>query len=194
MAGYHHGNLREAILAGSASVIARDGVETLSLRAVAADIGVSHTAFRRHFGSREGVLHALAVQGFLLLADQLKAAAGGLIEVGLTYVRFALAHPGHFAVMFRADLLDHDDPELVAAREASLAPLHDSARSLGLPDVAAARVASWSVLHGLAMLALDRNLMATFGGGPRPGDEAADIEALTRRALSLFTPHTAQMP
>ncbi|GID97971.1 TetR/AcrR family transcriptional regulator [Amorphoplanes digitatis] len=178
MAGYHHGNLRDAILAGAVSVIACDGVAALSLRALAADIGVSHTAFRRHFGSREGVLNTLAVQGNLMLAEQLSGAAavGGFIDVGVAYVRFALANPGHFAVMFRSDLLDNDDPELISARAESLAPLRDGVRALGAADPTAAEVAAWGVVHGVATLALNGSLQAT------------DVEALARRALSQFNP------
>jgi AcrR family transcriptional regulator len=179
MASYHHGNLREAILAASATVIARDGVAALSLRAIAKDLGVSHTAFRRHFGSREGVLNALAVQGNRLLAEALQTAQreGTFLDVGLAYVRFALAHPGHFTVMFRSDLLDNDDPELVAARAASRAPLVEGVAALGLDDTEAGEVTGWAVVHGIATLALTGNL---------PGDPLG----LARRALAQTYPHT----
>ena len=181
MAGYHHGNLREAILTAAAAVIAGDGISALSLRAVAADLGVSHTAFRRHFGSREGVLNALAVQGNLLLAADLRTAAtsGDFLEVGLAYVRFALANPGLFAVMFRADLLDNDDPELISARAESLAPLRSGVRDSGATDAIAAEVASWGIVHGVATLALNGTLAGAY---------ADDPEALARRALSLLDP------
>src|SRR5687767_9254921 len=151
MAAYHHGNLRDAILAGAADVIARDGVGALSLRALAVDIGVSHTAFRRHFGSREGVLNALAVRGNEVLAERLRAAAGTgeFAEVGVAYVRFALAEPGLFAVMFRSDLLDNDDPELISARAEALAPLRAGVRASGAADPTAAEVAHWGVVHGV---------------------------------------------
>ena len=140
MAGYHHGNLREVILAAAATVIARDGVDALSLRAIAKDLGVSHTAFRRHFGSREGVLNALAVQGHRLLGETLRTVQRD--GIGLAYVRFALAYPGHFAVMF----LRSDDPDLIAARDAGRALLE------------AGGVTGWATVHGIATLALTRNL------------------------------------
>jgi AcrR family transcriptional regulator len=179
--GYHHGNLREAILDGAAEVIAREGVGALSLRALASGIGVSHTAFRRHFGGREGVLNALAVRGNLRLAAALRAAGtGGLAEVGVAYVRFGLAEPGLFAVMFRTDLLDNDEPELISARAEALAPLHDGVRALGAPDPTAAEVAFWGVVHGITALALTGTLTGALG--------EADVEALTRRALSLLQP------
>jgi AcrR family transcriptional regulator len=179
MASYHHGNLRTAILTASAAAIARDGVDGLSLRAIATGLGVSHTAFRRHFGDREGVLNALAVQGYRLLAERLVAAAatGTFVDVGVAYVRFALDHPGHFTVMFRSDLLDNTDPELGAARAAAFAPLSAGVAAKRLADPEAGEVAGWGVVHGIATLRLTRNL--------RP---AADIDDLTRRALTLMYP------
>ncbi|MFI7599246.1 TetR/AcrR family transcriptional regulator [Actinoplanes sp. NPDC049681] len=184
MAAYHHGNLRDAILSAAASAIARDGVGALSLRAIAAEIGVSHTAFRRHFGSREGVLNALAVQGNRWLADELSAAAsiGDVLDVGVAYVRFALEHPGHFTVMFRTDLLDNGDPELIAARAAAIAPLRDGVRAQGSADPAAAEVAAWGLVHGVAALALGGALQP--GGGPASD---ADAQGLARRALALLS-------
>jgi AcrR family transcriptional regulator len=185
MVGYHHGNLRDAILAGAAAVIARDGIGALSLRALAADIGVSHTAFRRHFGSREGVLNALAVRGNLLLAERLRTAAatGKFVDVGVAYVRFALAEPGLFAVMFRSDLLDDDDPELICARIEALAPLRAGVHALGAADPTAAEVASWGVVHGVATLALTGTLL-----GALSDEHDGNIEELARRALSLLHP------
>lgn len=177
MAAYHHGNLRAAILTAAAAVIASDGVGALSLRGIAKDLGVSHTAFRRHFGSREGVLNALAVQGNHLLAEALRGAApdGSFLEAGLAYVRFALTHPGHFTVMFRSDLLDNDDPDLVAARAAAFAPLTEGVAQLGLDDPEAGEVTGWAVVHGIATLALTGNLHG-------------DPLVLARRALAQTYP------
>jgi AcrR family transcriptional regulator len=182
MASYHHGNLRAAILAAAASVIARDGVGALSLRSIATDLGVSHTAFRRHFGDREGVLNALAVQGNRRLAEELGAAAtgGDFLEVGVAYVRFALANPAHFTVMYRSDLLDNEDPELVEARAAAYAPLQNGVRALPVTDFEAAELTGWGLVHGIATLALTGNLPGT------------DVVALARRALALAYPENPE--
>jgi AcrR family transcriptional regulator len=197
MAGYHHGNLRDAILTASASAIARDGIGGLSLRAIATDLGVSHTAFRRHFGGREGVLNALAVQGNRWLADQLRAAGKGVFgDVGVAYVRFALTHPGHFAVMFRPDLLDNDDPELTAARADALAPLREGVQALGAADSTAAEVARWGMVHGIAMLALTGSLTDALAGplgAPAAARTQAEIEELARAALTLLDPATPSL-
>jgi AcrR family transcriptional regulator len=181
MAKYHHGNLRDEILAAAATAIAAEGVGGFSLRAIATGIGVSHTAFRRHFGSREGVLNALAVQGNDLLAEALRAAAadGEFIDIGVAYVHFALTHPGHFTVMFRSDLLDNADPELVAARARSFAPLVMGVSALGLDDPEAGEVTGWAVVHGIATLALTGNL---------PGN----AEEMARRALAQTYPRPVQ--
>jgi AcrR family transcriptional regulator len=184
MVSYHHGNLRDAILVAAASVIARDGVGALSLRAVATDLGVSHTAFRRHFGDRAGVLNALAVQGHRWLAEELRA--GEFIDVGVAYVRFALTHPGHFTVMFRPDLLDNDDPELAAARAEAFAPVSAGVSALDPPDPAAARIAAWGLAHGIATLALTGNLAGALDASL--GDAGPDFEALVRRSLALLYP------
>jgi AcrR family transcriptional regulator len=176
VASYHRGHLRDDILAAAADVIARDGIDAFSLRAIAKDLGVSHTAFRRHFGSREGVLHALAVRGHHLLAEALTAAAahGGFLDVGVAYVRFALDRPGHFTVMFRSDLLDNADPELVAARAAAFAPLVAGVAGMRLDDPEAGEVTGWAVVHGIATLALTGNLHVD-----------GDVEPLARRAIAL---------
>jgi AcrR family transcriptional regulator len=60
---YHHGDLRRAVLDRAVQVIASEGTDALSLRALAADLGVSHTAPRHHFASRQGLLTAVAVEG-----------------------------------------------------------------------------------------------------------------------------------
>lgn len=113
---YHHGSLREDLLAAAARVVAERGPSGLSLRELARDLGVTHTAPRHHFGDKRGVLTALAAQGHRLLAGRLVAAGDDFLESGVAYVRFALDHPGHFAVMFRPDLVDEGSDELRQAR------------------------------------------------------------------------------
>lgn len=116
MMAYHHGSLREDLLAAAARVVSERGPSGLSLRELARELGVTHTAPRHHFGDKRGVLTALAAQGHRLLAGRLMAAGDDFLESGVTYVRFALDHPGHFAVMFRPDLVDEGSEELRQAR------------------------------------------------------------------------------
>jgi len=187
---YHHGNLRQAVLERAAAVIAADGPYAFSLRSLATDLEVSHTAPRHHFGSREGVLNALAAQGFGWLADQLELSrkrGGGFLELGVSYVEFAVAHPGHFQVMFAPALLDETDPELSKARSRAFGELTGGVERLGLADpdddAAAAVIAGWSLVHGLATLALTGNLQSS---GVRDLLVDQDLTALTRRTASML--------
>ncbi|WP_150236863.1 TetR/AcrR family transcriptional regulator [Nocardiopsis quinghaiensis] len=194
--GYHHGNLRSAVLEKAAEAIGREGPHAFSLRSLAVELGVSHTAPRHHFGSREGVLNALATEGFHELADRLRAnreAGGDFLDAGVEYVRFATDRPAHFDVMFTPSLLGTDDGELNAARTAAFDELRTGVDSLteqgrGAEDAAAALVAGWSIVHGVATLALTGNL---DGSGLRSLFQDTDLLTITRRSAGLlFGPRT----
>ena len=188
---YHHGNLRRALLDAALDTIATDGVAALNLRALARRCGVSHAAPTHHFGDRQGLLTAIATEGYDGLAAATAATwveTGSFLEVGVAYVRYAVAHPAHFAVMFRPDLVDDTDPELLRASAASAAMLYGPVESVatvdgGDGDDAARRIAgtaAWALVHGIATLWLQGSLR----GGP-----IDDPEALTRAAAAhLFDP------
>src|ERR1700722_17630556 len=74
---YHHGNLRTALLAAAEQTVRERGVQDLSLRELAREIGVSHGAPRRHFPDRQALLDALAESGFERLGAELRAAVAG---------------------------------------------------------------------------------------------------------------------
>ncbi|MEV6330660.1 TetR/AcrR family transcriptional regulator [Streptomyces sp. NPDC051909] len=163
--GYHHGDLRQAVLAAALDVIAADGPGALSLRDLARRAGVSHAAPAHHFKDRTGLLTAIAAQGYGLLAAAL-ADAPDLRERGVRYVRFAAAHPAHFQVMFRPDLHHADDPALLAAKEHAAAELRAGVATLAA-DPSTARdtgIAAWSMAHGFATLLLTHNLDAPLAG------------------------------
>lgn len=143
---YHHGDLRRAMTAAAADAVAERGPAGLSLRELARLAGVSHAAPAHHFGDKAGVLTAVAAEGFALLAAAVDGAGDDLLAAGVAYVRFAVDHPGHFAVMFDRSLLHGDDAELRAAEQAAASALENLA-----PDTDAAR-AAWSVAHGFASL------------------------------------------
>src|SRR5277367_2560745 len=71
---YHHGNLRAALLDQAERTVRERGVQELSLRELARDVGVSHGAPRRHFADRQALLDALAEVGFTRLGAELRAA------------------------------------------------------------------------------------------------------------------------
>ncbi|MET9028566.1 WHG domain-containing protein [Nocardia sp. NPDC004168] len=182
--GYHHGDLRAALLTAAAERIAADGVDALSLRNLARHAGVSHAAPAHHFGDRAGLLTALATEGFELLAEQLAQAGSDFREVAVAYIRFAREHPGHFDVMFRHSLLHAENETLRAARErsgsalrsgvSSIQPSHSQDRQLST------RLAAWSLVHGFASLwregALHNSALATD----------SDPEILARKMLSTI--------
>ncbi|MET9723254.1 TetR/AcrR family transcriptional regulator [Streptomyces zaomyceticus] len=160
---YHHGDLRQAVLAAALDVIAAEGPGALSLRDLARRAGVSHAAPAHHFKDRTGLLTALAAEGYGLLAETL-AAAPDLRERGVRYVRFAVEHPAHFQVMFQPALLRTDDPDLLTAKERASAELR--AGVAGLTDTGDARpagIAAWSLAHGFATLLLTHNVTGAVG-------------------------------
>ncbi|GAB08815.1 putative TetR family transcriptional regulator [Gordonia araii NBRC 100433] len=179
---YHHGDLRRTLLDAAAESIAEAGVAKLSLRALAKRVGVSNAAPTHHFGDKTGLLTALATEGFELLAESLTAPGAGkdLVDMGVAYVGFALAHPSHFAVMFEPSLHRCGDPGLAEAgaqARAALATgvadaLHGSG---GDGDDQETQLAAWSLVHGYATLVLSGAI------------EVADPISLARSIASHLT-------
>lgn len=151
---YHHGDLRRALLQAAAAMIAAEGVQATSLRAVARRAGVSHAAPAHHFGDKAGLLAALAAEGHERLAQRL-ATCADLRAAGSAYVELASELPGHFAVMTRCDLADPArHPALAAAGERSFDELLRLARqAAGGADPATVADLAWAAAHGLAVLA-----------------------------------------
>ncbi|MEK0155980.1 TetR/AcrR family transcriptional regulator [Arthrobacter oryzae] len=187
-ASYHHGNLPRTIISAALDVIAESGPSAVSLRDLARRAGVSHAAPAHHFGDRAGLLTAVAVQGFGLLADALAEAqrqTGDFLEVGVAYVGFAVGHPAHFAVMFRPELYRADDPELIAAKARAGESLYRgvapfSASESG-PDSPEAALAAWSLVHGFATLWLSGNLPAGLPADPRQAARGVASVLFSRR-------------
>ena len=167
--GYHHGDLRAALIAAATLCLRERGVDGFSLREAARRAGVSPAAPQHHFGDARGLLTAVATQGFKKLGDALAEAdaaasdrIGRIRGQGRAYLRFALAHPAEFDTMWRCARIDTAEPDY---RESSR-------RAFGLLEAAVAgrpyepqsplpgeadprAVACWSLVHGLARLALD---------------------------------------
>ena len=105
---YHHGNLRTALLDAAERTMRERGVQELSLRELAREVGVSHGAPRRHFADRQALLDALVENGFERLRRELSAAVDGagddfetrLRETGGAYIRFATRDPALLELMF----------------------------------------------------------------------------------------------
>lgn len=138
----------------------------MSLREIARRCGVSHAAPAHHFGDRPGLLAALAAEGFRALADALSVVEGAtagerLVAQGRAYVACAVGDPGRFPVMFRSELCDQSDGELIAARTEAFLTLEravEEAQAEGWAPTAshdAAVLTAWASVHGIAVLAMD---------------------------------------
>lgn len=181
---YHHGNLRDALVAASVELLAEEGIAGLTLRSAARRVGVSHAAPKNHFGDLRGLLVAVAADGFQRLSMALATAyrdaahlgaAKALLAVGPAYVAFALAAPGHFRAMFHPSLSDRTaSGELDSASRETFALLVGAMRAareegtVREVDVVEASLSAWSVVHGLATLAVDDQLRRKgLGQDPR---------------------------
>jgi AcrR family transcriptional regulator len=166
---YHHGDLPRALLAEAVHIIQEQGVESLTLRGVGERLGVSRTALYRHFSSKQALLGSVAAEGFRTLRAELIAAyeaaargRHGFEEMGLAYVRFAIGHPSHYRVMFGGYVsVDDIDPDRTSVGADAFQVLVDAIveqQQAGLvrgDDPRMLAVYIWSVVHGVAMLALD---------------------------------------
>lgn len=173
--GYHHGDLRAALIASAVELLESD--EAYSMRAVARRAGVSATAPYRHFADRDALDSAVAVAGFLdlgnELAEILDASSGAtdaarvLAELGVAYVGFALRRPAVFRLMFGNEC-DEENSDRVQASQALHTMLGEALDRL-VPDRTSPELATalWSLAHGLAFLHLDGKYR------PEPADEVA---------------------
>ncbi|MEO0476147.1 MAG: TetR/AcrR family transcriptional regulator [Planctomycetota bacterium] len=161
---YHHGDLRNALVAAGLELLAHADSDDLSLREVARNVGVSATSVYRHFPEKKAFLEALCAEGSQMLAvAQRKAmseAGGGqkgFDASGLAYVRFALDNATLFRLMSRAGSSGasyggDDSPAMqeLLANVATLMPKGATARQKKIRALHA-----WSVARGIAMLILE---------------------------------------
>lgn len=194
---YHHGDLRRALIEAALAALESQGWHELSLRDVARQAGVSHTAPYRHFESKEALLTTLAEVGHTELADAMEAAVrdapddplGQLRGVGRAYVQLALRRPALFRLMFSGAIC------ALEAQEADGGEVH-SARSFDLlvqvvrdgqaggkvrpgpPEQVA--VTAWALVHGLSVLLLERQFGPVGDASPDP---LALVDEVTRQLV-----------
>jgi AcrR family transcriptional regulator len=167
---YHHGDLRRALLDEAVRTIQKDGVEALTLRTIGVRLGVSRTALYRHFADKRALLSAVATEGFRLLRERLVDAWGsggfsGFDAMGAAYIRFAMANPSHYRVMFGGARAFVDnaprDEDLTREGTAAFDTLVNAI--VALQKEGAARKDDpvllarfiWAAVHGISMLIID---------------------------------------
>lgn len=193
---YHHGDLRRALLQEALRVIEAHGVQPLTLRAVGERLGVSRTALYRHFSDKAALVEAVAAEGFRMLRGELLAAwdGGGREQfdaMGMAYVRFAVAHPSHYRVMFGGFVGEARDPDLAAEGMGAFQALFEAIVALqqrgelrGDDPMQMARFI-WALVHGIAMLAIDGQIDKQ---GARVDDVARFALARLRTGIEPVTP------
>ena len=167
---YHHGNLRESLLEAAVHLIAEVGPSGFNLREVARRAGVSHNAPYRHFRDKAQLMATVAAEGFRELNAAMVEGAltestpvGKLKRAGYAYVAFALRRPEHFAAMFDTtdSALDSGCREAGTVAFATLVEIVELCQREGqLPEGGAEYRAlmAWSLVHGIAKLAVARRL------------------------------------
>jgi len=160
--------LGERLVLTTLDLLAEEGLDALTLRHIARRAGVSHGAPLRHFRSRGDLLAEVAARGFAMLSESVEKSAAQLgpdagprerLRAGSrAYVEAALARPGLFALMFRPELLDAENPSFVAQGTAAFEQLLAQVRAAQASgwhlerDSRLLAGGVWSALHGLASL------------------------------------------
>ena len=178
-------DVKRKVLDASLDFIAREGPDGLSMREVARRAGISHQAPYHHFGDRAGIFAAITEEGFHMLTAAFREVLAssthpsrGCFE---QYVRLAREHPGHFRVMFRADIcgLGKDAAATQAADESFGELLKMVERITGGPVSERNRYAwaslMWSTAHGFATLLLDGPLLIKVPQSIDPEQHIEDV-------------------
>jgi AcrR family transcriptional regulator len=187
---YHHGHLKQTLLNAALALISEVGPQAFTLREVARRADVSHNAPYRHFRDKDELLAVVAVQGFERLTAAMKrsAARGSTPEerfrlCGRGYVSCALRWPQHFLVMFDLPLSRDKYPEYAKAGDEAFATLLalivecQEAGVLSRGDPESMALMAWSMVHGIAKLAVSSHL-------PFPRDGVLDFADAATRVIT----------
>lgn len=167
---FHHGQLPEAVIAATTTIVEREGHQAVSLRAVAHAVGVTEPAIYRHFANKEGILAEVSAAGmrrFMVdISDALSSRPDpfdAIEEAGRAYVRFSVANPGWFRLTFSrvgTEQLSKHEVVQAAMVEAGMAYMGKMYATLGrfvaqdkVPD---AYRAFWALVHGLSTFVVER--------------------------------------
>ena len=185
---YHHGDLKRALTEAALGLVTEKGPKGFTLREVARRAGVSPAAPYRHFSDKAQLVAAVATAGFVQLHEALNAVVAEqsdltrrTLDMGRAYVRWAVTHPDYYQVMFGTELDKMNNPDLLTAGERAFDDLLDTiiacqqAKLLPAGDPREIAGPTWSLLHGIATLAIGSDL-AQVG-------ISEDPQALAERAI-----------
>jgi len=165
--GYHHGNLKEALLRAALELIAQKGPAGFTFAEAARWAGVSPAAPYRHFRDRDDLLANVALRGFNQFAAALAQAwdqgrpdaLTALDRMGKAYLAFARTEPAYYSAMFESGISPASTPELRDAGDRAFAVLRQAAEKLcaevplpSRPPALMVALHIWSVSHGVASL------------------------------------------
>ena len=171
--GYHHGDLKNALIQAGLEILAEEGLGRLSLRRVAKQAGVSHAAPYSHFRDKQALIAAISTEGFRQLYIQIKTAFEAhkdepeilLVETAWAYLQFALNAPNYFKLMFSSALeKEKDYPDFVAASQENFVQLSEIVKIcqdggvLKQGDTDLVAVSVWSTVHGYTSLILESQI------------------------------------
>jgi len=186
------GELRARLIDEAGRILETQGLEAITLRAVAAAAGVSHMAPYRHFADKDSLLAAVAERGFRALSADMQAAAGAerdmparLRAFGSAYLGFARRRPALYRLMFGPVLAGKpQSPAFAQAGGEAFAYCADAVAAIlrqrgdvSETEPQALAIATWSLVHGLAMLLIDGRLALPEGAHAQ--------EALIGQVLAL---------
>ncbi|MDV7142455.1 TetR/AcrR family transcriptional regulator [Tropicimonas sp. TH_r6] len=165
--GYHHGNLRQALVDAATGLIEAKGPQGFTLSEAAKAAGVTPAAVYRHFEGREDLIAEIARQGFGIFADLMEfafdsgrpSALASFEATGRAYLAFARKYPGHYQAMFESGLSMNRSAELAAAAERAKAVLERAAAELSdhippekRPPAQMVSAHIWAMSHGVVEL------------------------------------------
>lgn len=170
--GYHHGDLKSALIDAALHILDTRGIDALSLRALASEVGVSHMAPYAHFKNKTELFQAIAASGFLALAQRMEAVQDRhqplelILNYGTQYIEFAIANPALYKLMLsQTQTAPEMTAELQQASKKPHALLVQAFEQLPPSNSPATIQAqgAWAMVHGLSALITDGHLSIPKG-------------------------------
>jgi len=165
--GYHHGNLKQALVEATLVLIEQKGPQGFTMAEAAKVAGVSAAAPYRHFSGKDDLIAEVARQGFEIFADLMEyaydkgapTALAAFEATGRAYLAFARKHPGHYIAMFESGVRISSNPDLARVSERAMAVMQHAAQDLlnrlpadHRPPASMVSQHIWAMSHGVVEL------------------------------------------